>query len=322
MHPSEVAMARAFGAGTYAPGSDAQRFALIVSAWADQPEPSISERQAGYLRYSVYKFREQLPAPIVALAGDVPTEMVRRRCDAKWGARPRDLVLENHTSGQMACLPLRDGRTTLVDVDVWEWASRHLWSVNGNGYVNAAPGLLHRLIMKPARGLTVDHVNRDRLDNRRENLRVCTYGQNNAYIAKRDGLTSIYKGVHRSHNGKWDANIRSDGKSVYLGRFANERDAARAFDRAALVKWGEYAALNFPVLADGTGMEPDHFEPATPTRAPHDPNALDLFADLHPENIPDDVAVERPESIPTNDEGREATGRFAQDDLGREESRR
>lgn len=101
--------------------------------------------------------------------------------------------------------------------------------------------LMHRLIMAPANGLVVDHINHDGLDNRRANLRVCTRSQNSCNRRKADGLTSQYLGVSRAPSGGW---LVSCGQE-YLGTFYDEIDAARAYDAVALAKYGEFSTLNF-----------------------------------------------------------------------------
>lgn len=102
--------------------------------------------------------------------------------------------------------------------------------------------LLHRLILRPKHGLSVDHKNRDRLDNRRENLRCCTHSQNAANALWRK---DSYKGVwwKKTHKA-WSATIRKDQKTYHLGCFADASDAARAYDKAALELFGEFALTN------------------------------------------------------------------------------
>lgn len=113
---------------------------------------------------------------------------------------------------------------------------------------------LHRVILSRIINRAIgpdeqcDHVNGNRLDNRRYNLRVATHGQNMAN-RKAWGL-SRYLGVS-AHKGKWQALIRqpapgTEGRKIYLGLFADEAEAARAYDRAARECHGEYARLNFP----------------------------------------------------------------------------
>ena len=101
----------------------------------------------------------------------------------------------------------------------------------------------------------VDHKNGNGLDNQRSNLRPATVGQNKVnqvFISK--GTTSKYKGVRRvkGHVSKpWIATIMTSGISTYLGYFANEEDAARAYDEAAMRIHGEFARFNFPEAVGG-----------------------------------------------------------------------
>jgi hypothetical protein len=117
------------------------------------------------------------------------------------------------------------------------------WAVR-NGYAYREGLAMHRLILGLSLGDPdqIDHINGDKLDNRRSNLRIATRSQNLANQQKSRGATSSrYKGVHwdRSKQ-KWRATIRSQ----HLGCFASEEDAARAYNRAARQAWGEYAYLN------------------------------------------------------------------------------
>ena len=100
-------------------------------------------------------------------------------------------------------------------------------------------------------GVMVDHINRDRLDNRRANLRMATNAQNQANVTKRQGMTSRYKGVSRhTATGRWQARISVEGKQMHLGYFAHEADAARAYDARAREVFGVFAQANFPELLD------------------------------------------------------------------------
>jgi len=103
---------------------------------------------------------------------------------------------------------------------------------------------MHREIMHASPGYMVDHINHDTLDNRRENLRLCTNTENACNRRKTRG-TSQYKGVYRSCiYSCWEASIQVNGRSIYLGRFTDERDAARAYNVAALKYHGTFACLN------------------------------------------------------------------------------
>jgi len=93
----------------------------------------------------------------------------------------------------------------------------------------------------------VDHVNGNGLDNRRVNLRPATPSQNQANRAARRDSFSRFKGVYWYPNRqRWRARITVQRKVQSLGYYATPEEAARAYDAAALIAFGEYARLNFP----------------------------------------------------------------------------
>jgi hypothetical protein len=121
--------------------------------------------------------------------------------------------------------------------------------------------MLHTLVWEAAnttklpKDFLVDHINQDKLDNRRENLRLATRSDNEANKKKRrtqsgGETSSSYKGVtfmrDRPRRKPWRATITFDHKQTALGTFANEIDAARAYDKAALEQYGEFSYINFP----------------------------------------------------------------------------
>lgn len=92
-----------------------------------------------------------------------------------------------------------------------------------------------------------DHIDRNGLNNRRDNLRPATRGQNGVNVGLRPDNASGFKGVsvHKA-SGKWQAGIRVDGKRSHLGLYGSPAEAAAAYDRAALKHFGLFADLNFP----------------------------------------------------------------------------
>lgn len=117
---------------------------------------------------------------------------------------------------------------------------------------------MHRLIIGAAPDEEVDHKNGNGLDNRKDNLRIATRSQNLGNVGKlrvKKPPSSQYRGVCWDKAKKsWAVFIAADGtypngnsKSRYVGRFSDEAEAARAYDAAALARWGEFARLNFEV---------------------------------------------------------------------------
>lgn len=146
------------------------------------------------------------------------------------------------------------GHVVIVDACDVERLSCVKWSLTTNGsglkYVRSSSSIgrtqMHRFILGVTdASLLVDHINRNTLDNRRENLRVCNKNESNRN-RKGGGKVSRFKGVNKNSINRWCACMKIDGKNVWLGTFKNEEDAARAYDRAALAAYGEFAYLNFP----------------------------------------------------------------------------
>lgn len=151
-------------------------------------------------------------------------------------------------------LNLTRGRVAFVDDDDFDRLSKFRWSVDGRGYVCRGqwiPGenttrvlKLHREVMNPPKGQPVDHINGNTFDNRKANLRVCTWAENSANCKK--------KGPHRfrgvtKRGDAWMAQIKHLYKVYNLGTFKTIEQAAFAYDKRAAVLFGEFARLNFPI---------------------------------------------------------------------------
>ena len=101
--------------------------------------------------------------------------------------------------------------------------------------------------MNAPKGMVVDHIDGNGLNNRKSNLRICTKAQNVHNSRPRTNTSSKYKGVFwNKANKKWSATIHKGDKWTYIGGFDDEKEAARAYDRKAAEFFGEFAYLNFP----------------------------------------------------------------------------
>jgi hypothetical protein len=152
--------------------------------------------------------------------------------------------------GDVKRIPLGDGLYAYVDAADYEWLSQWTWSsVNGYAARNEKGKLIymHRQIMQAKPGRIVDHTNHNKLDDTRANLRDCSAHENQRNQRKKRGSFSRYKGVGYSKDrGKWYGQIKKMGRDIWLGYFAEEIDAARAYDRKAVELFGRFANLNFP----------------------------------------------------------------------------
>ncbi len=150
-------------------------------------------------------------------------------------------------------IPLSQGKVAIIDdkdaplVRQYKWyahkdhktyyASRGV-QINGSRYTV----LMHRVILGLKKGEITDHINGNGLDNRRGNLRKCTKNGNQRNVHARWGR-SKYRGIYWSNG--WVAQIKVNKKRIYLGVYAEELSAAKAYDKAAVKYHGEYANINF-----------------------------------------------------------------------------
>jgi hypothetical protein len=151
----------------------------------------------------------------------------------------------------MRFIDLKGGYRAIVDDEDYEFLSQSNWSRNNKGYackkvrINGKPRncYMHRVLLNAQKGESVDHINGNRLDNRRENMRLATVSQNAMNRALSSRGNNRYKGVSL-HKGKYEAKIRFNKKYIYLGRHVKEEEAAKAYNEAAKKYFGEYARLN------------------------------------------------------------------------------
>lgn len=157
----------------------------------------------------------------------------------------------------MKQIQLKNGMFAIVDDDDFNWLSQWKWSAIKTKYGYYADReshyiRMHREVMSRwvGRPLTddeeVDHINQNKLDNRKENLRLATSAENKRNRGKQSNNTSGYKGVMWDKaTGKWMARICIDKKRIYIGWYSDKIDAAKAYDEKAKEVHGQFAQLNF-----------------------------------------------------------------------------
>ena len=150
----------------------------------------------------------------------------------------------------MKQIPLTRGKVALVDdedfifLSQWKWHahySRGLW------YARRFEGdkslMMHRVLLAATGKVFGDHRDGDGLNNQKFNLRPATRSQNMANRKLHSNNPSGFKGVRRHKRG-WQARLRHNSKEVHLGYFVDRITAARAYDKAAVELFGEFAKTN------------------------------------------------------------------------------
>lgn len=158
-------------------------------------------------------------------------------------------------------IKLTKGYTALVDDEDFDELSKYKWQAQirpraiyvQRGYWDSKQKkqiivFIHRQIMRCPKGLVVDHINHNGLDNRKENLRICTLSQNRQNTRKTKPNKYGYKGIcfiKKNKTKPYQAQLHYGNKIISLGAYSTPEEAACAYDKKARELFGEYAYLNF-----------------------------------------------------------------------------
>ena len=172
-------------------------------------------------------------------------------------------IISGTISGDSAMrkIPLTQGKFVLIDNEDYKRVSLYKWQYclvgkyrdrevamwRGGEKGKRRTIIMSRYIVNAPKGLVVDHIDGNPLNNKRNNLRICTNQQNtfNQGLRKLKRKTSQFKGVYyRKNTKRWSAGITHNSKKHSLGCFDSEVDAARAYDKKAKELFGEFARLN------------------------------------------------------------------------------
>lgn len=140
----------------------------------------------------------------------------------------------------------------MVDDEDYKYLNQFYWYTDKYGTVSSSLGgkgkkrmILARFLLNSPDNMEIDHIDGNRLNNQKSNLRLATSSQNKINRGPRSDNQSGYKGVSwHSQRKKWTARIMINGKYTHLGLFQNIIEAARSYNKAALEYYEQFAWLN------------------------------------------------------------------------------
>lgn len=149
----------------------------------------------------------------------------------------------------MKKIKVKNSSEAIVDNKDYKYLKTFSWHLTSGYPATKKKGVyerMHRKILNLKNSkLTVDHIDGNKLNNTRKNLRICSARQNSFNKGMSKNNTSGYKGVYWFKRDKlWVAGIGYNKKTYNLGRFKNKHDAAKAYNNAAVKYFGKYAKLN------------------------------------------------------------------------------
>lgn len=155
----------------------------------------------------------------------------------------------------MKLIPLSKNKYAKVDDEDYKWLIKRNWWYNGKYAVSVEYEgkkrinvWMHREIMKTPKGLFTDHINMDRLDNRKENLRICTKSQNMHNRPAQSNNTSGHKNIYWDKaRSKWTVEVKVQGKKYHIGRFNDIKEAIKRRNLAQKGLVGEFMRNDYSV---------------------------------------------------------------------------
>ena len=137
------------------------------------------------------------------------------------------------------------GEEILIDRIDYDKIKEYYWSVNSQGYaisvINGKHKRLHLMILDKPKNFVIDHINGNKLDNRRSNLRICTCKENSRNVSASKNNKTGHLGISLTKFGRYRARIMVDGKEIRLGNYVNLEDAIKARKKAEIKYFGEYS---------------------------------------------------------------------------------
>ena len=154
-------------------------------------------------------------------------------------------------NGEFLIVTLHNGMVALLDLEFDGIAKSRCWQYHKQGYASGwnkklnKNEYMHRVVMNAPEGMEVDHIDGDKLDNRKMNLRICTKSENSfAKNLTKDGHTSKYRGVTwNKKRKKWIAQIMINQKRINLGGYNTEEEAAQVYNKYAQEHFGQFSRL-------------------------------------------------------------------------------
>ena len=153
----------------------------------------------------------------------------------------------------MKQIPLTQGKFAIIDDKDFEYLNQWKWTYDGRYAIRSVAFTvgkrskiyMHRIILNTPVGMDTDHIDMNRLNNQRLNLRICTRTQNMMNRGKQKNNTTEFKGVRLLRGHTPQAQILINGKNTHIGTFPDKISSAKAYDKVAREYYGEYAKTNF-----------------------------------------------------------------------------